>query len=548
MTHFRLLTHEIVRKLRMNYRRIPIGIQDFEKLRENGFLYVDKTAYIYELVKLGAPVFLSRPRRFGKSLFISTLKYYFEGRRELFHGLAIEELAKDDPDAFEAHPVFHFDFNGENYSDPQALERILSYHLDIWEEIYGKNIKHTSLSERFMDLLRSSCEKTGNKAVILIDEYDKPLLEVMQNKELLDHNRMVFKGFFSTLKSYDQYIQFVFITFSKVSLFSDLNQLSDISLDREYAEICGITEEELTCYFIPEIESLAEEEEMTASDCLTALKKKYDGYHFHPKGKDLYNPFSLLNTLQKKAFGSYWFSSGTPRSLVERLKTGNFDLKLLSDGTLTVKESVLANYLYDDPNPLPLLYQTGYLTISGYDREFGDYILSYPNEEVKYAFLESLLPVYLNRMETSDPLDIRYFVEDIRKGNLDSLRDRFIAIFAKLPYDQLRQRDNDPDGYLNDAPLEINFQNVIYLVFMLLGQYVQAETHTAKGRADVIVQTKEFIYIFEFKRDGTVEEALRQIEEKGYALPFAADSRTLYKIGVSFDSRERNLIDWKAMQ
>ena len=536
----------------MNYRRIPIGIQDFKKLRENGFLYVDKTAYIYELVKLGAPVFLSRPRRFGKSLFISTLKYYFEGRRELFHGLAIEELAKDDPDAFEAHPVFHFDFNGENYSDPQALERILSYHLDIWEEIYGKNIKHTSLSERFMDLLRSSCEKTGNKAVILIDEYDKPLLEVMQNKELLDHNRMVFKGFFSTLKSYDQYIQFVFITgvtrFSKVSLFSDLNQLSDISLDREYAEICGITEEELTCYFIPEIESLAEEEEMTASDCLTALKKKYDGYHFHPKGKGLYNPFSLLNTLQKKAFGSYWFSSGTPRSLVERLKTGNFDLKLLSDGTLTVKESVLANYLYDDPNPLPLLYQTGYLTISGYDREFGDYILSYPNEEVKYAFLESLLPVYLNRMETSDPLDIRYFVADIRKGNLDSLRDRFIAIFAKLPYDQLRQRDNDPDGYLNDAPLEINFQNVIYLVFMLLGQYIQAETHTAKGRADVIVQTKEFIYIFEFKRDGTVEEALRQIEEKGYALPFAADSRTLYKIGVSFDSRERNLIDWKAMQ
>lgn len=518
-------------------RKLPIGVQSFEALRRDGYLYVDKTGYIYQLVHYGKPYFLSRPRRFGKSLFLSTLKAYFEGKKELFEGLRIEELESGNPSAWEAYPVFYFDFNKDNFKRTDALEGVLESHLETWEEIYGDEHKDASLSVRFQKLIIKAREQTGKSVVVLVDEYDKPLLEVMTNDEMEEHNKAVFKGFFSTLKSYDEYLKFVFLTgvtkFSKVSIFSDLNQLQDISIDSDYAGICGITEEEMKANFMPEIETMAQERGMAVDDCLAELRRMYDGYHFYQDTAGVYNPFSLLNALQKREFGTYWFSTGTPTFLINKLNAINFDASKFTDESLYADASVLSDYRADNPDPVPLFYQTGYLTIQGYDEEFMSYALGYPNDEVKYGFLKSLAPSYLHSEDEPGALDIRSFVHDIRSGNVDGLRDRFTAIFARLPYTT------------DDKPVEQNFQNVIYIVFMLLGQYVHTEIHSAKGRADCIVETKDYIYIFEFKRDGGAEEALAQIEEKEYPLPYVADKRKLYKIGVNFDSKERMLTEWK---
>ena len=516
-------------------RKLPIGVQDFEKIREGGFIYVDKTEYLYYLTKKDVPCFLSRPRRFGKSLFLSTLRYYFEGRKELFEGLAIEELSKDDPEAFLEYPVFYFDLNKKNFKAENALEMVLGSHLDEWEEIYGDEKKSTPLEERFQYLIRKASDMTGRQVVILVDEYDKPLLEGADT-EMIEHNKAVFKGFFSTLKSYDRYIKFVFITgvtkFSKVSIFSDLNQLNDISLTEAYAGICGITEQEMTENFKPEIAELGKRQGMTEDECLAHLKKMYDGYHFHYDAAGVYNPFSLLNVFDKKEFGMYWFATGTPTFLIEKVQKSNFDAKKITSGELYADEGLLTDYRYDSTNPIPLFYQTGYLTIAGYDEKYRSYKLDYPNEEVRYGFMKSLSTLYLYDEDNENPLDVRAFGMDIERGNTDSLRDRFTELFARLPYPA------------DEKIVEQNFQNVIYIVFMLLGQFVQAEVHSAKGRADVEVETADFVYIFEFKRDKSAEEALRQIESGGYAMRYKADKRTLIKIGANFDSKERNLDGW----
>ena len=518
-------------------RKLPIGVQSFEKLRREGFLYVDKTEYIHRLVQSGAPYFLSRPRRFGKSLLLSTLKAYFEGKKELFEGLKIAELENDNPNAWEAYPIFYFDFNKDNFKRTDALEDVLESHLETWEKIYGDEHKDASLSVRFQKLIIKAREQTGKSVVVLVDEYDKPLLEVMTDDEMEEHNKAVFKGFFSTLKSYDEYLKFVFLTgvtkFSKVSIFSDLNQLQDISIDERYAGICGITEEEMKDNFSPEIEAMAVRRQMTVDECLAELRRMYDGYHFYQETAGVYNPFSLLNSLDKKEFGMYWFSTGTPTFLINKLNAIDFDASRFTDESLYADAGELSDYRADNPDPVPLFYQTGYLTIRGYDEEFMSYALGYPNDEVKYGFLKSLAPSYLHSEDEPGALDIRSFVRDIRSGNTEGLRDRFTAIFARLPYTT------------DERPVEQNFQNVIYIVFMLLGQYVQMEIHSAKGRADCVVETKDYIYIFEFKRDGSADEALAQIEEKGYAVPYTADKRKLYKIGVNFDSKERMLTGWK---
>ena len=517
-------------------RKLPIGIQDFEKIRKEGFIYVDKTEYLYSLVQSGIPYFLSRPRRFGKSLFLSTLRAYFEGKRELFEGLKIAELEGDDADAWQAYPVFYIDFNKKNFKENSALEDVLDEHLRLWESVYGDQRSDRSLEERFRYVIEKAVETTGKNAVVLVDEYDKPLLEGADT-EMIEHNKAVFKGFFSTLKSYDRYLKFVFITgvtkFSKVSIFSDLNQLNDISLYQKYSGMCGITETELMDNFEPEIESMAANNQITKKECLSKLKKMYDGYHFHHNCEGVYNPFSLLSALDKKDFGMYWFSTGTPTFLIERLKESGFDAKQFSSDEYYEEESSLTDYRMDDENPVPLFYQTGYLTIRGYDPEFRSYALGYPNDEVRYGFLKSLAPYYLCAEKVSRPLDVRRFVEDIRKGDTDGLYDRFTALFARLPY------PND------EKIVEQNFQNVVYIVFMLLGQYTMTEIHSAKGRADCIVETDDYVYIFEFKRDSTVDEALKQIEDMGYAKPYAADKRKLIKIGANFNSKDRNLDGWK---
>ncbi len=518
-------------------RKLPIGIQGFEGLRRDGYLYVDKTEYIYRLVHTGKEYFLSRPRRFGKSLLLSAIKAYWEGKRELFEGCRIVEMEADNPDAWNAYPVFSFDFNGENYQNEMALETSLDIQLRRWETDYGLETGGVSLGERFQNLLMEAKRKTGHRCVILVDEYDKPLLEVMENTEREEHNKAVFKSFFSILKSFDEYIRFAFVTgvtkFEKVSIFSDLNQLNDISLTEEYSGICGISDQELLDNFMPEIEDLAYKQSLTTKECIQTLKKRYDGYYFHPYGVGVYNPFSLLKAFYGKDFGSYWFETGTPTFLVRKLKNIGFDVRKLADRTLYANEAMISDYRADNPDPIPLLYQTGYLTIQGFDRFSREYTLAFPNDEVKYGFLESLVPEYMPGCSAGYGTDIYTLKKYTELGNLDGIRDILTALFASIPYTAERN------------PFEHYFQTVIYLVFTLLGRFTECELHTFSGRIDCRVETSRYIYLFEFKRDGTTEEALQQIEEMGYALPYAADPRKLIKIGVTFDSNKRILSGWQ---
>ena len=523
-------------------KKLPIGIQGFEGLRKDGYLYVDKTEYIYKLCSTGKEYFLSRPRRFGKSLFLSAMKAYWEGKKELFLGLRLEELEKDHADAWKKYPVFYFDFNGENFQAETGLDNIIDEHLKRWEAEYmpGEHPSGT-LGSRFRTLLIKAYEQTGLRSVVLVDEYDKPLLDVMNNNALEEHNKAVFKGFFSSLKGFDEQIRFVMITgvtkFEKVSIFSDLNQLEDISLDEEYAGICGITDDEIEDCFLPEIERMAQQRGITPEICREMLRSKYDGYHFSANMNfAVYNPYSLLSALKKSRFGSYWFESGTPSFLVKRLKDKGFDLRKLSDRTIYATELALSEYRADDTDFIPLLYQTGYLTIVEYDEKNNIYTLGFPNDEVKYAFLESLVPEYLIDSGTGTGKDILTLRRYIESGDLEGIRNVFTALFASIPY------------VTNDPPFEHYFQTVFYLVFTLLKQFTSCETHTWQGRIDCILETDDYVYLFEFKVDDTADAALQQIEDKGYALPYAADQRTIYKVGASFDSKKRMLDDWKVVE
>lgn len=515
----------------MNIRKLPIGIQSFEDLRRNKYLYVDKTEHIWNLVQTGKTYFLSRPRRFGKSLLLSTMRAYFEGKKELFDGLKIAELEKD----WTAYPVFFFDFNGANYKDSSSLPDVINQHLEKWESLYGDEKKERSLSIRFKYLLEAAHKKTGLPVVVLVDEYDKSLLE--SESEVLEKNRALFKGFFGNLKSSDEHLKFVFITgvtkFSKVSIFSDLNQLGDISLTKDYAAICGISQTELETYFKPEIEASAKENGLSYAECLEKLRKMYDGYYFYQNTVGMYNPFSLINALARRDFKSYWFETGTPTFLVEKLKATNYNPQNFTDGVIADAET-LSNYRIENPNIIPLFYQTGYLTIKDCDED-GFYTLKYPNNEVEHAFINALVPDYLNIEMEETPVNIRQFLHDLRAGKTDDVLTRFKSLFARLPY----------STKTDDTVIEQNFQNVLYIVFMLLGQFVGVEEHYSHGRADCVVQTKDFVYLFEFKRDKSADEALKQIEEKKYAGPFAADLRKLLKVGVSFSSAEKNIVEWK---
>jgi len=521
-------------------RKLPIGIQSFESIRRDGHLYVDKTAYVHNLVHEGKPYFLSRPRRFGKSLLVSTMRAYFEGRRELFEGLDIERLEAESAqvegrEPWVARPVFHFDLTGQSYTEV-AIEDVLAEQLSRWERSYGR-AGSTTLGGRFEDLLVAAHASSGHRAVVLVDEYDKPLLDAMENPALEDHNRNVLKGFFSVLKKADEHLRFVFVTgvtkFSKVSIFSDLNQLRDISLERNYAAICGITEAELLATFGPELEALAAQLGLDADGCLGALRAQYDGYRFHPDGPDVCNPFGLLSALAKRELGSYWFATGTPTFLVRRMREAELDPKRLTNGSIWATEPRLSDYRADDPDPVPLLFQTGYLTIRSADPATGEYALVVPNGEVRQGLEESLLPAWApgySELRGTDVFSLRRLVE---AGDADGMRDVLAALFASVPYTRA------------DDPFENYFQAIIWLVFALLGRYVACEVHQARGRVDVVIEARGHIYVMELKRDGTAAEALAQIEEKGYAEPFLADPRELHLIGCAFDSKTRQLADWE---
>lgn len=514
-------------------RKLPIGIQTFEDIRKGNYLYVDKTALAWRIANTGKPYFLSRPRRFGKSLLLSTFESYFTGRKELFKGLAIEQLESE----WTVHPVLHLDLNAEKYNSPERLHAMLSSQLTQWESKYGKGEDETTLSLRFTGVIRRAYEQTGRGVVVLVDEYDKPLLQAINNPELLENYQQTLKAFYGVLKSSDRHLRFVFLTgvtkFSQVSVFSDLNQLNDISMDFSYATLCGITPEELTSVFGPEINRMGSRNDMTDEEIIEEMIRKYDGYHFHPNSEGVLNPFSVLNAFNKLEFGSYWFQTGTPTFLVELLKRSNYDLRVLIDG-VEVPASSFTEYRVDANNPIPLIYQSGYLTIKEYDNRFKNYVLGFPNEEVKYGFLDFLLPFYTTLPGEEQGFYIGKFVDELEKGNVDAFMTRLRAFFADFPYE------------LN-TKTERHYQVVFYLVFKLMGQFTEAEVRSATGRADAVVKTPKYIYVFEFKLDGNTEQALQQIDEKGYLIPYLADGREIVKVGVEFNAEKRNIGSWETI-
>ena len=508
----------------------PIGIQNFEKLRTDGYVYVDKTHLVYKMATTGSYYFLSRPRRFGKSLLISTLEAYFSGRRDLFTGLAIEKLESEWP----VHPIFHLDLNTAKYDRPEALLNVLNDMLAYWEQSYGTSPTEVTPELRFKGIVRRACEQTGRRVVILVDEYDKPMLQAIGNESLQDEYHNILKAFYSVLKTQDRYIRFAFLTgvtkFGKVSVFSDLNNLDDISMDRRYIDICGITEQEIHTYFEDSLHDLAD---ATGSDYETVcrkLRRLYDGYHFTNNSIGIYNPFSLLKTLNKSEYGDYWFETGTPSFLVHLLKQADYDLNRLQDEQ--VSADIINSVDSMSRNPIPVIYQSGYLTIKGYDEQFKLYSLGFPNEEVENGFIRYLIPLYTPMNENKTEFFAANFIREIRDGRPDAFMERLQTLFADTSYQIAGQ-------------MEIYFQNSMYLVFKLLGFYTEVERTTSRGRIDVVMKTPKYIYIIEVKLDGTADEALRQIEERRYAVPFAADGRRVYRIGVNFSSATRGIEEWK---
>ncbi|WP_270605033.1 MULTISPECIES: ATP-binding protein [Bacteroides] len=511
-------------------RKLPIGIQTFEDIRRKNYLYVDKTALVWRMANLGKPYFLSRPRRFGKSLLLSTFKAYFQGKKELFEGLAIEKLETE----WNEYPVLHLDLNAEKYDKPEKLKEILSSHLTQWEIQYGKGMDENTLSRRFEGIIRRAYEQTGSQVAVLIDEYDKPLLQAISQPKLLDDYRQTLKAFYGVLKSADPYLHFVLLTgvtkFSQVSVFSDLNQLNDISLDYSYATLCGITRKELTTTFEPEIAAFGQRNQQSPEEVVAAMERNYDGYHFHPNGEGVFNPFSVLNAFSKLEISNYWFQTGTPTFLVELLQKSEYDLRTLLDG-IEAPASSFAEYRMDAHNPIPLIYQSGYLTIKDYDKEFQNYLLAFPNDEVRYGFINFLVPFYTPMKNNDQGFYIGKFVQELRSGDYESFLTRLEAFFADIPYE------------LNERT-ERHYQVIFYLVFKLMGQFTEAEVRSARGRADAVVKTPKYIYVFEFKLKGTAEEALKQIDDKGYLIPYQADQREVVKIGVEFSAESRNLSRW----
>ena len=513
----------------MSTKIYPIGIQNFEKIRNDGYLYIDKTALMYQMVKTGSYYFLSRPRRFGKSLLISTLEAYFQGKKELFTGLAVERLEKD----WIKYPILHLDLNIEKYDTPESLDNILEKSLTAWEKLYGAEPSERSSSLRFAGIIERACKQAGQRVVILVDEYDKPMLQAISNEKLQKQFRDTLKPFYGALKTMDGYIKFAFLTgvtkFGKVSVFSDLNNLDDISMRKDYVEICGVSDQELHENLDIELHEFAETQGLSYDKLCTKLKEYYDGYHFTHNSIGIYNPFSLLNAFKYKEFGSYWFETGTPTYLVKLLKKHHYDLERMAHEETDAQ--VLNSIDSESTNPIPVIYQSGYLTIKGYDERFGIYRLGFPNREVEEGFIRFLLPFYANVNKVESPFEVQKFVREVETGDYDSFFHRLQSFFADTTYEVIREQ-------------ELHYENVLFIVFKLVGFYTKVEYHTNNGRVDLILQTDKFIYIMEFKLNGTAEEALQQINDKRYALPFEADGRKLFKIGINFSEKTRNIEKW----
>ncbi|MDD6001169.1 MAG: AAA family ATPase [Bacteroidales bacterium] len=529
-------------------RRLPIGFQSFADLRQRGYLYVDKTDYVYLLTHSSKSYFLARPRRFGKSLFANTLKAYFEGRKELFDGLKIADYEKD----WLHYPIAYFDFVDGDYSKSSMLIDKITFVLYcfekendvVFDESIFKDLEYDDdenpyakrLAIRFTYDMQAIYKKTGLQTVIIVDEYDNPLI----TSENLTESKKIYRGFFSVLKSADEYIRFVFITgvtkFAKTSIFSGQNQPEDITDNEKFSAICGITHEELIANFSPEIEKLAKKKHLTFDDCLAELKRWYDSYLFHEDGEKVFNIVSLLNCFSSLDFQNYWYDTGNPTILMKRIHKSYYDFKHLVNNVLYPKDG-LKIYKDDDltTDLIPLLYYTGYLTIKSYEPRTRRYTLGFPNNEVELSFLNGLVNEFYRAPDDVTGFVYSNFLGDFFDGDIDSLMERFQALYSTLPY----ANDN------NEKYLERDFQNVIFLVFTICGQFVLSEAHFSKGRADAIAASDNYIYIFEFKMDQDPQIALDQINEKDYAGRFKKDSRKIFKIGVNFSSKEKNISEWK---
>lgn len=510
--------------------KYPLGIQSFDSIRTEGYVYIDKTALAYKIATSGKYFFLSRPRRFGKSLLVTTLEAYFKGKKELFGGLAIDEKEKE----WKEYPVLKLSMNVANYNSVNVLENVFNDAINTWCDQYGVSVSGELLSIRFKNIIIALHAKIGKKVVVLVDEYDKPLLQTFENSGLQENLRSELKAFYGILKPLDEHVQFGFFTgvtkFSKVSVFSDLNNLTDISMDKRFVEICGITEREIHDNLDSEVEKMAVDNGISKEECYAKLQEYYDGYHFEADTIGVYNPYSLLNALSSKTFKEFWFETGTPSYLIEQLKQTNYPLDGLGNEELTA--NVLGDIDTTDKNPIPMLYQSGYLTIKGYDKEFEMYKLGFPNLEVEKGFTRFLIPYYTKLKSNQGQLFVANFVKDVREGKVESFMRRLDALFA----------DGD---YQVTGDAELYFQNVVWIIFKMIGFYTEVERHTTDGRMDMLIKTQDYIYILEFKLDKSAKEALQQIEEKQYAKPFDSDPRRLFKIGINFSTKTHRIDEWE---
>lgn len=522
--------------------KYPVGIQSFSNLIENGYLYVDKTQFIHEMITTGKYYFLSRPRRFGKSLLMSTIEALFQGKRQLFEGLAISHTDW----LWREHEVIHIDFNGDNYQDKGTVNAVINGLLSKFENKYGITDHAETFGLRFKDIIQAAYYKNGNGVVVLIDEYDKPILDVLDDEVVRDSNKNTLQAFYSVLKSMDRYVRFAMLTgiskFSKVSIFSGLNNLNDISLSSKYNEICGISESEMSKYFTTGISNMAESMKISVDEVHSLLKKNYDGYHFSENGKDVYNPFSLLNTFANETISRYWFATGTPTSLIRLIERSNFSIPELEHYECT--EDLLTGsdiYLKD---PIPLLFQAGYLTIKGFDKRFRLYTLGFPNTEVSEGFSRLLLSSFAGGM--NEAAIIKKFVEDVEKGEAEAFMDKLQSFFAGIPYDHTnggKKKKEDNNGPIKGY-LEIHYQNIMFVIMKLMGFYTHTEYRTSNGRIDMTIETSRYVYVMEFKINSSAEAAMKQIDNKEYSKPFKYQSKELIKIGANFDTKTRTLSDF----
>ena len=521
--------------------KYPVGIQTFQDIINGGYVYVDKTDLIYSLVSEGKIYFLSRPRRFGKSLLISTLENYFLGRKELFKGLAIEKLETE----WKEYPVFRISFGLGRFKERGKLEDLLEGTLKKWERKYGVDRVYDDYGPRFRDVLATAHQKTGMPCVVLVDEYDKPIIDVLGSGGFVEidgekiskesYNRGILKSFYASLKDADEDLRFVFLTgvtkFAKVSVFSGFNQPDDISLDRKYDTLCGISEDEIDIFFQESVAEMAEDMGVTPSEVKEELKKQYDGYHFSRRMSEVYNPFSLLSAFKKKNIDNYWFATATPTYLVNLLNRDNVNLDELVGKYYTSSEFM--DFKMDRDAPLPMLYQSGYLTIKGYDKEMNMYLLDIPNNEVRGGFLPLLMNDYFS-VTTSMETPIGEMVKCLKNGDTEQFKVLLTQFLSSIPYSMHPKKET-----------ERFFHYTFYLILRLISTFiVYTEKCQSQGRVDCVIETDKYIYIFEFKLDGTAEEALQQIEEKGYAREYASDTRKIFKIGCSFSSEMGTIGEW----